>query len=294
MIQNVPMHTIYRPTLSSNLRATYFVFRNRLTTYSRYKGQVIMSVLTPILVAAIPILLGHAIGGSNAIQNFSSNAQVSAGSLQGYMLIGALLFQLVSNSLWNFGFWLRREQQTGTLESGVYLVPTGKVWLIIGSSLYVLVRNAVSFVLALVLGVIVFSLAFNEFLSTTLFLGILFLLLGLPPIIGLALVLGAIVLRFKEVGTLIELMQWVISFFMGVFFPVTVFPPLLRLVTDFFPPAWTTNEIRAALYQAPYFLSLWQDIIVSIGFAFIVPIIALVWFSKVEKSVLASDGVGKY
>lgn len=294
MTQNLSMHTIYHPTILSNLRATYFVFHNRLTTYSRYKGQVIMSVLTPILVAAIPILLGRAIGGTSAIQNFSNNAHVSAGSLSGYMLIGALLFQLVSNSLWNFGFWLRREQQTGTLESGVYLVPTGRVWLILGSSLYVLIRNAVSFILALVLGVIVFSIAFNEFLTTTLFLGILFLLLGIPPIIGLALLFGAIILRFKEVGTLIELMQWIISFFMGVFFPIAAFPPLLNFIAHFFPPAWTTNDIRAVLYQGQYFLGLWQDIVVSIGFAFIIPVIALVWFSKVEKGVLISDGVGKY
>lgn len=252
-----------------------------------------MSVVTPILFAAIPILMGNAIGGSNAEQTFSKNTNI-AGSFAGYMLIGALMFQLVSNTLWNFGFWLRREQMTGTLESGVYLVPTSRFWLVLGSSLYVLVRNSVSFVLALIFGLIIFSVQIGDFLKPTIILAILFLAIGLPPIVGLSLLIGGIILKFKEIGSFINMLQWIISFLMGIFYPITLFPLELQIVAYLFPPTWTAIEIRSSLYNITAMSEILQNFIVSLGFAIIVPILAfLIWF-KVEKGILNNQGVGFY
>ncbi|OLS21244.1 MAG: hypothetical protein HeimC3_36650 [Candidatus Heimdallarchaeota archaeon LC_3] len=252
-----------------------------------------MSVFTPIFIATIPILMGTAFAGKNAAVVFEENTGVS-GSYQGYMLVGALLFQLVSNTLWNFSFWLRREQMTGTLESGVYLVPTSKFWLILGSSLYVLVRNSVSFILALFLGIFIFSIQLTEFLSVTIFIAIFSLILGLPPLIGLALLVGSFILKFKEVGSFINLLNWIISFLMGVFFPITLFPAGLKIIAYLFPPTWTTNEIRNALYGVEGFIGLWEDFIVSFGFALIVPLIAFYLFYRTENSILSNQGVGQY
>ena len=291
-----PIHPVSTGTFRSKLIATWFVFTNRVTTYSRYKGQVLMSIITPIMIAAIPILMGQAIAGNpvKASEVFQSTTHTNASSYQGYMLIGALLFQLVSNSLWNFGFWLRREQTTGTLESGVYLVPLGRSWLVLGSSLYVIARNSVSFVLALIIGVIIFSIQVGTFLQSTLILGLIFLLLGIVPIIGLSLLYGAVILKFKEVGSLIDLMTWTASFLMGVFFPVTVLPAILYVLALLFPPTWTANGIRTALYGAPAFIGVWQDLLISLSYALIIPFIALYWFGRVERNVIKADGVGKY
>ncbi len=42
-------------------------------------------------------------------------------------------------------------------------------------------------------------------------------------------------------------MQWLVSFLMGIFFPVAVLPPLARLVALAFPPTWMVNGVRSAL-----------------------------------------------
>ena len=291
-----PIYKVDTGNLRTKVNATLYIFHNRFVTYSRYKGQVFMSIVTPIMIAALPILMGQAIAGSpaQAASTFEASTHTSANSYQGYMLIGALLFQLVSNSLWNFGFWIRREQTTGTLESGIYLIPLDKTWLVIGSAMYTIARNSVSFVIALILGTIIFSIQINTFLGPTIWLGLLFLILGIVPIIGLSLLFGAFILKFKEVGSFIDLMQWVVSFLMGVFFPVTILPAALYIVALLFPPTWTANGIRTALYNAPPFISLWQDLLVSFGWTLIIPFIALYWFSRVEHNVLKTDGVGKY
>lgn len=292
----IPLYPVRVGTLKSKINATLYIFNNRLTTYSRYKGQVLMSIVTPIVIAALPILMGTAIAGSPqaAESVFQSTTHTNGAAYQGYMLIGALLFQLVSNSLWNFGFWLRREQTTGTLESGIYLVPLGKSWQVLGSALYTVARNSVSFVIALVLGVFIFSIQLGTFLQPTLILGLAFLFLGIVPIIGLSLLFGALILKYKEVGSFIELMQWVVSFLMGVFFPVTILPFAIYIIALVFPPTWTANGIRTALYGAPAFIGWWQDLLVSFGYTLIVPVVALYWFGKVERNVLKNDGIGKY
>jgi ABC-2 type transport system permease protein len=248
------------------------------------------------MIAALPILMGTAIAGDgqSAGNIFNSNANIKTGEFQGFLLIGALMFQLVSNTLWNFGFWLRREQTTGTLESGVYLVPTSKFYLVTGSALYVLVRNSISFVLALVLGVIIFSIQANYFLQSTIFLGIFFLLIGLPPLIGLSLLFGSLILRFQEVGVFIELIQWILGLLMGIFFPISVLPLFIKVFSFLIPLSWTLNEIRAVLFQSDFFVTFWIDLIISLGYMIIVPIIAFILFYKVEKGILLTSGVGKY
>jgi ABC-2 type transport system permease protein len=237
--------------------------------------------------------MGTAFAGENATTIFQENTGTT-GSFHGYMLVGALLFGLVSNTLWNFSFWLRREQTTGTLESGVYLVPTSKFWLILGSSLYVLVRNSVSFILALLIGLVIFSIPLSDYLSETIFLAIFALILGMPPLIGLALLLGAFVLKFKEVGAFVDMVLWIISFLMGIFFPVILFPPAIKFIALLFPPTWTANEIRGFLYNADQFVGFWEDFLISFGFALVIPLIAFYLFYRTEKGILGNQGVGQY
>ena len=47
-----PLYPVRAGTLSSKINATLYIFNNRFTTFSRYKGQVIMSIVTPIVIAA--------------------------------------------------------------------------------------------------------------------------------------------------------------------------------------------------------------------------------------------------
>ncbi|MHA2339276.1 MAG: hypothetical protein ACXACX_18355 [Candidatus Hodarchaeales archaeon] len=84
-----PSYPINEATLRLNLVATYYVFLTRLRTYSRYKGQIVMSVISPILFAMIPILMGTAFAGENATTIFQENTGTT-GSFHGYMLVGAL------------------------------------------------------------------------------------------------------------------------------------------------------------------------------------------------------------
>lgn len=275
--------------LQANLSAMLASTRMRLVTISRYQGQLVSEIVIPIVFAAMPILLGRASGGANAEAIFEANT----GTRQyvAYMLIGSSVYSIVSNAFWHIAYWLRREQESGTLES-LYMVPTDRAWIIAGTALYSSVRSIASALIAYLLGSLIFRI--NP-LQGEVGLALLFILAGLIPLYGLTFLFGALILRVKEANTLINIMQWGVSFLMGVFFPIAIFPPLLRAVSLLFPPTWMTNGVRSALLGLGFFFGEWYlDLAVLWSFMLVTPLLGYWVFTRTENNVRRNEGVGQF
>lgn len=275
-----------------NLRAYTSVilasFRMRLTTITRYPGQIALDIFVPIVFAYMPILLGRS-AGSNAALNFASNTGTD--NYVSFMLIGSSVFSIVGNAFWHVGYWLRWEQSCGTLEA-LYLAPTHRVWVVAGTALYSCARGLLSAVAAYLLGSLVMGL--NPFQGEML-VALLFILVGLTPLYGLTLLYGAVILKVKEANTLVNLMQWGISFLMGVFFPIAIFPPFLKMIALLFPPTWMTNGVRSALLGVGYFFKTWYlDLTMLWAFLLIAPLFGYWVFSRTEINVRKNEGVGQF
>ena len=277
------------PSLRSNLSVLLASMRMRLMTISRYPGQLVLDIIIPIVFAAMPILLGRATSGANAGVIFAQNTGTS--NYVAYMLIGSSVFTIVSYAFWHIAYWLRWEQETGTLEA-LYLSPTDRIWVAAGTALYSCLRSLFSALAAYVLGSIILGVKPFE---GEVGLAFLFVLSGLVPLYGLTLLFGAVVLKVKEANALINLMQWGVSFLMGVFFPIAVFPPLLRTLALLFPPTWMTNGVRSALLGVGYFFQEWYlDLAVLWAFLLVAPLFGYWVFAKVETSVRSNEGVGQF
>lgn len=276
---------------SNRIRLSLNVALARYRLTSRYRGWFLLDIIIPIALTAMPVLLGQAISGgaANAAANFQQNT--GTGNYVAYLLIGSNVFVLVSNAFWNVGFWIRREQQTGTLEA-LYLVPTGRGPILTGIALYGVVRSMVIFAIAFAAGCLIFGI--NP-LQGEILLALIFLLLGIIPLYGISLLYGALVLKIKESNALINLAQWVISFLMGIYFPVTVFPPYLRLVALLFPPTWMNNGVRASLLGVGYFFEHWYlDLAVLFAFTLVAPLLGYWLFLRTEHSVKSAEGIGEF
>lgn len=276
-----------------SLRTSWGVVRSvavaRLRMMSRYRGWFLLDIMVPTMLAAVPILMGQAIAGPSSAENFRLNTGTD--NYVAYLLIGSNVFMMVSGALWNFGFWLRREQQTGTLEA-LYLAPASK-WLILsGVALYGTLRSLLNFGLAFTLGCLLFRV--NPFQGDIL-LALGFLLLGLIPLYGVSLLYGAIVLKLKEANAMIQLAQWLVAFLMGIFFPIAAFPPLLRAVALLFPPTWMNNGVRASLLGVGWFFQTWyRDLAVLAVFCVVAPILGYWVFLQTERRIKANEGVGQF
>jgi ABC-2 type transport system permease protein len=261
----------------------------RLRLMSRYRGWFLLDIMIPTVITAIPILLGRAMAGPQAAENFQQNTGTD--NYVAYLLIGSNVFMIVSGALWNFGFWLRREMQTGTLEA-LYLAPTSRWLILCGVALYGTVRSLFSFGVGFTVGCLIFRV--NPF-QGDIMLALVFLLLGIIPLYGVSLLYGAIVLRLKEANAMIQLAQWVVSFLMGIYFPIAIFPPLLRAVALLFPPTWMNNGVRAALLGIGWFFEAWYlDLAVLATFCVIGPLLGYWVFLGTERGVKRNQGVGQF
>jgi ABC-type polysaccharide/polyol phosphate export permease len=126
-------------------------------------------------------------------------------------------------------------------------------------------------------------------------LALLFVVVGIIPLYSLTLVFGAVILKVKEANALVSLMQWGVSFFMGVYFPIAIFPPVLKAVALLFPPTWMTNGVRAALLGVGFFFKTWYiDLAVLWGFLLLTPMFGYWVFTRTEKNVRRNEGVGQF
>jgi len=282
--------TTYKPpTPGQQLSALLAETRLRMLNISRYPGQLVMEIIIPIVFAAMPMLLGRATAGADAGANFKANTGTA--NYVAFLLIGSNVFTLVSNAFWHIAYWLRFEQETGTLEA-VYLTPTSSLTLASGVALYSVIRGLVAALLAYFVGCLVFRV--NPF-EGDIVLALAFIVVGLIPLYGIALLFGALVLKVKESNALINLMQWGVGFLMGIFFPITVMPPFVRFVALLFPPTWMTNGVRSALLGVGFFFGQWYlDWAVLWAFLLIVPLFSFWAFNRVEGNLKRNEGVGQF
>jgi ABC-2 type transport system permease protein len=126
-------------------------------------------------------------------------------------------------------------------------------------------------------------------------LALAFIAVGVIPLFGMTLFMGALVLKVKQASALINLMQWVISFLMGVFFPISVFPPLLKVLSLLFPPTWMNNGVRAAILGIGYFFEKWYfDLAVLWVFIIVAPLVGYWAFRRVETGIQRNEGIGTF
>lgn len=278
-----------RATLSQNISAALAETRLRLINITRYPGQVVMEIIIPIIFASMPMLLGRATGGEDAAANFAANTGTT--NYVAFLLIGSNVFTIVSSAFWHIAYWLRFEQETGTLEA-IYLTPTSSLTLVSGVALYSVIRGVGSAIVAYIIGCLVFQV--NP-LEGNVLLALAFIAAGLIPLYGMAMLFGAVVLKVKESNALINLMQWVVSFLMGIFFPIAVLPPAVRVIALLFPPTWMTNGVRSALLGVGFFFGNWYlDMAVLWGFMLFAPLFGYWVFNRVETGLKKNEGMGQF
>ena len=275
----------------NSLLLTLHVTKVRFRILSRYKGWFAFDFIMPIVMAALPILIGVSVAGgpTNAASAFKSHTGTSNYVI--YLLIGSIVMMTVDTSMWLVGNWLRWERETGTIES-IYLTPAKRMQILTGVSLYSGVRAIITFIGAYIAGALLFGI--NPFQGDML-LALGFLLAGLMPLWGIGFLYGALILKIREAGSLINILGWLMAFLMGAFYPITVFPATIQYLALSFPPTWLTNGIRASLLNLSYFLGAWYwDLSVLIAYSIIMPLLGAWVFAVVERRIKRNEGVGKF
>ena len=282
-----------RPGWRANLDIVGTVIIARLKIVSRYRGYLVAEAFLPIVLAAFPLILGVAIGGGGieqAGENFAVNTGETNFAL--FMLLGACVFTVVTLMLWIIGFWMRREQQTGTLEA-LYLSPANRFYVLAGVSTYAFLRSLMMFFIALTIGSLIFGV--NP-LDGDVLLAMLFIAAGFLPLWGIGFAFGALIMRIKEADSLIQMSQWVVAFLMGLYYPITFFPPFLQYIAAAFPATIMTDGVRGSILGASYLFGSewWVPFALLMAFSIILPLLGYEVFLNTERRMKTKEGVGQY
>ena len=280
-----------RPGWRANADIVKTVIVSRLKIISRYKGMLVMEAMLPILFAGFPLLLGFAIGGPNAAQNFQQNTGTTA-DYKLYMLIGSCVFMVVTLMMWLIGYWVRREQETGTLES-LYLAPAKRFYVLAGVTTYAFLRSMIVFFIALLLGSLLFQV--NPF-AGNIGLALLFVAAGFFPLWGIGFIFGAFILKIKEANSVIQMVQWIVAFLMGIYYPITFFPSYLQYVAASFPPTIMNDGIRSSMLGIEYIFGSewWVSFALLLALSLFLPLLGYQIFMATERRLKRKEGVGQY
>lgn len=224
-------------------------FLTALIVWKSYKGTLIFFVILSIVFAMLPIFMGRALGGVNYRDYFAENG--GSTHPEAFLILGTNTWSLISYALWDYATYTREEQQQGTLES-LFLTPANQGLIVVGRGLVSLVMAVGTFIVGVLIGLLIFDPALLFSLDFPIFLFSLVLVtLSFLPLLGMSMGLGAFIIRFKEVSNILSSIQMFLGTLMGVFFPITILPFTVQIISALFPGTWVAQDIRYVVTGSP-------------------------------------------
>ena len=238
-----------RISLKDMFKVVKSSFINYFYVWTAYKAMIFAFILVSVIFAFLPIFLGRFIGGENYAQFFEANG--GGRHPEAFILLGTNTWMLLSFALWDYVTYIREEQQSGTLES-LFLTPANQVLIIMGRGALSAILAMITFVIGLFVGLLLLDINLLFSIDLGLFIvAIIVILLGFIPLLGLSLASGAIVLHYKEVYNIVGSMQMFFGVLIGVFFPITLLPIIIQVLSLLFPGTWIVQDVRYIIAGSP-------------------------------------------
>jgi ABC-2 type transport system permease protein len=264
--------------------------RKELTIMLRYPVELVASFGQIFLIVVILTLAGltFSAGGPRA------GAGTASGNVAGLVVYGFILFLFLSDTLWNIGYNVRREQKQGTLEQ-LYLSPASKF-----NSLLSRVTVNLVWTSALSLtSMAIMSLLFASLPVHNLPLGLAILAFALAGTFGAGFAFAALTLRVREAGqTLANLFQFIFMVICAPFFPFSVLPEPVRFVSRLIPLSYGVDAFRSTLmgYPAgfPELAPLPVELAIVGAFGLLMPVVGFWLYRREENRARRNGSLSEY
>ena len=249
-----------RHFLRLQLRALAGIFKRDLHVFFRYPLDVVFRIFEPLFWIAPVYLMGR--GFSVNGQNAGFAAYTGNGDYMAFIILGSVLSSYVSSVFWGIGFSLKRQMDTGVLESN-WLTPIPRVTHLIGQTLFNMVCTTFTSLSTAYLAWVTFRFEIN-------FSRIIPAILTAIPVIiaiyGFGFAFAAIVMLMRDANTLVDVGSFLVDVFSGTSFPVTVLPRFLFVIAISFPLTYGYDAIRGMLIGTRTLLPPGQEQLILIIF----------------------------
>ena len=173
-----------------------------------------------------------------------------------YVLLSMAFFSYIGVGLGSFSSRIRQEQMQGTLEA-IILTPTKISTILISLVFWNLCFATFNMAVYILFGILLFKINLDNInlLSTA-----VISLLTITSFASIGILSASFIIVLKRgnpISWFINTMQGLIG---GVYFPITVMPGWLQLLTKFFPIAYAIRAIELSVYKGFSLTQLTQEI----------------------------------
>ena len=276
--------------VAADIRAFVAAARKELRQQRRYPTLFLGLLFWPVALPAAWVLMGHAYAGNDprALAAFAERA--GSTNVAGFVFVGYAMYMWLSTLLWGAGTSLRQEQVRGSLEA-VFLTPASRLVPLFGPGVGTLIPMTATFALM--------------FLALWTFFGVVppvgaivgsavIVVLGIPAMYAIGALFAASVLRFGEVGPIVQLVRGVFVLACGITFPVAMLPLWAQLGAWLMPPTYIVDDIRRVLLGAASLADVAPGIVTVLAIGVFTAMLAIVVFRWLETSARRSGMLGRF
>lgn len=175
-----------------------------------------------------------------------------------FLVLGAILNSYVLTSLYGMGKSIRREAYRGTLD---YLLssPCNKAFILIGKALSETVSSTIYAISQLTICIVFFGIRFTLGVIMPVIFIIILLILGLN---GMALILAALSLKYKQAHDLAHTMEYIFGVFAPVRYPLASLPLWAQIIGKLLPLTYALIAVRSIILLKNNLTTLYLEILI--------------------------------
>ena len=276
--------------LAADIRAFFAAARKELRQQRRYPTLFLGLLFWPVLLPASWVLMGHAYSGNDpqALAAFAQRA--GSTNVAGFVFIGYAMYMWLSTLLWGPGTALRQEQVRGSLEA-VFVTPASRLVPLFGPGVAMLIPMAASSVIMGVALWVFFGVV--PPLAAVLQAAVV-VVLGVPALYAIGTLFAASVLRFGEVGPIVQLVRGMFVLACGITFPVAMLPVWAQVWAWLMPPTYIVEDLRRVLLGGAGLVEVAPHIAIVLAIATLTGLLAVIVFRALESSARRSGMLGRF
>lgn len=276
--------------IAADFRAFIAAARKELRQQRRYPTLFLGLLFWPVLLPASWVLMGHAYSGNDpkALAAFAERA--GSTNVAGFVFIGYAMYMWLSTLLWGPGTALRQEQVRGSLEA-VFVTPASRLVPLFGPGVAMLIPMAATFV---IMGVALWAFFGVIPPLAAVLQAVVVVVLGIPALYAIGTLFAASVLRFGEVGPIVQLIRGMFVLACGITFPVAMLPLWAQVWAWLMPPTYIVEDLRRVLLGGAGLVEVAPHIAIVLAIALLTALLAVVVFRALETSARRSGMLGRF
>ncbi|MFQ6086867.1 MAG: ABC transporter permease [Candidatus Bathyarchaeia archaeon] len=276
----------------SSLRSNFFIVWSELVKNLKfllaYPVVFVFWGIFPIFWFVPFIFQGQAFVGGLQSQSFAQIAGTP--EFIPFVVLGAILNSYVLTSLYGMGESIRREAYRGTLDY-ILSSPCNKAFILIGKALSESLSSTIFAISQLAICIVFFGIELTVGIIMPVIFIIILLILGLY---GIALILAAVSLRYKQAHDMAHTLEYVFYIFAPVRYPLASLPLWAQIFGKLLPLTYALIAVRSLMLLKESLSAVYLEVLALLLIDGIVILVGFYLFNWMEKKTKKSGTISHY